>query len=54
MREIGIVISDRKPKRLSVEMQLHADWADALGCGAVCPYVPTTIERCKLLARSAG
>jgi hypothetical protein len=26
MREIGIDIADRKPKRLSVEMQLHADW----------------------------
>ena len=44
MREIGIDISDRKPKRLTVEMQLHADWAVTMGCGDVCPYVPTTVE----------
>jgi protein-tyrosine-phosphatase len=44
MREIGIDLSDRKPKRLSVEMQLHADWAVTMGCGDACPYVPTTVE----------
>lgn len=44
MREIGIDISDRKPKRLTVEMQLHADWAVTIGCGDVCPYVPTTVD----------
>lgn len=44
MREIGIDISKRKPTRLSVEMQLHADWAVTMGCGDVCPYVPTTVE----------
>jgi hypothetical protein len=25
-------------------LQLHADWAVTLGCGDVCPYVPTTVE----------
>jgi hypothetical protein len=25
-------------------MQLHADWAITLACGARCPYVPTTVE----------
>ena len=25
-------------------MQLHADWAITLACGAHCPYVPTTVE----------
>ena len=25
-------------------MQLHADWAITLACGATCPYVPTTVE----------
>jgi hypothetical protein len=25
-------------------MQLHADWAITLGCGGVCPYVPTVVE----------
>lgn len=44
MCEVGIDISDRKPKRLSVEMQLHADWAVTMGCGDVCPYVPTTVD----------
>jgi arsenate reductase len=44
MREIGIDLSGNKPKRLSVEMQLHADWAVTMGCGDVCPYVPTTVE----------
>jgi len=44
MREVGIDLSGRKPKRLSVEMQLHADWAITMGCGDVCPYVPTTVD----------
>ena len=44
MREIGIDLSGRRPKKLTVEMQLHADWAITLACGARCPYVPTTVE----------
>jgi arsenate reductase (thioredoxin) len=44
MREIGIDLSERRPKKLTVEMQLHADWAITLACGAQCPYVPTTVE----------
>ncbi len=44
MQEVGIDLSARKPKRLSVEMQLHADWAVTMGCGDVCPYVPTTVD----------
>jgi len=44
MQEIGIDISARKPKRLSVEMQLHADWAITMGCGDACPYVPTAVD----------
>jgi arsenate reductase len=44
MREIDIDLSGRRPKRLTVEMQLHADWAITLACGAQCPYVPTTVE----------
>lgn len=44
MRETGIDIAGRKPKRLTVEMQLHADWAITMGCGDVCPYVPTTVD----------
>jgi hypothetical protein len=44
MRELGIDISRNKPRRLSLEMQLHADWAVTMGCGEVCPYVPTTVD----------
>ncbi len=44
MRELDIDLSGRKPTRLSVEMQLHADWAVTMGCGDVCPYVPTTVD----------
>lgn len=43
MGEIGIDISDRRPKRLTVEMQLHADLAVTLGCGGHCPYVPSRV-----------
>jgi arsenate reductase (thioredoxin) len=44
MREVGIELSERRPKRLTLEMQLHADWAITLACGAKCPYVPSIVE----------
>jgi len=44
MAEVGIDLAGRRPKKLTVEMQLHADWAITLACGAQCPYVPTTVE----------
>ncbi len=44
MREVGIDISGRRPTRLTIEMQLHADWAITMGCGDACPYVPTVVE----------
>jgi protein-tyrosine-phosphatase len=44
MAEVGIDLADRRPTKLTVEMQLHADWAITLACGAQCPYVPTTVE----------
>jgi arsenate reductase len=44
MREVGVDISGRRPQRLTVEMQLHADWAVTLACGDACPYVPSTVE----------
>ena len=43
MREVGIEIADRTPKRLTVEMQQRADLAVTMGCGDACPYVPTTV-----------
>jgi arsenate reductase len=44
MQEIGIDLSGRRPKKLTLEMQLHADWAITLACGAKCPYVPSVVE----------
>ena len=44
MGEVGIDISGRRPKKLDLETQLHADWAITLGCGGACPYVPTKVE----------
>ena len=44
MKEVQIDLSDRRPKKLSVEMQLHADLAVTMGCGGRCPYVPTAVE----------
>jgi arsenate reductase (thioredoxin) len=40
MREVGIDIGARKPKKLSREMQLHADLAVTMGCGDACPFIP--------------
>jgi arsenate reductase len=44
MQEVGIDLSSRRPTKLTVEMQLHADWAITMGCGDACPYVPTRVE----------
>src|SRR5918999_5133910 len=44
MAEAGFDLSERRPKRLLLEMQLHADWAVTLACGASCPYVPAVVE----------
>jgi len=44
MREVGVDLSGRRPRKLTVEMQLHADWAVTMGCGDACPYVPTRVE----------
>jgi arsenate reductase len=44
MRELGVDLAGRRPRKLTVEMQLHADWAVTMGCGDACPYVPTRVE----------
>lgn len=44
MREVGIDIDGRRPKKLTLEMQLHADWAITMGCDDSCPYVPSAVE----------
>src|SRR5256884_4107520 len=36
MNEVGLDISDRRPKKLTREMQLHADLAVTMGCGDAC------------------
>ena len=49
MAEVGIDLSRKRPRKLVREMQLHADWAVTMGCGDVCPYVPTTVEAWDIL-----
>jgi arsenate reductase len=44
MREIGLDLSGRTPKKLTIEMQQHATWAVTMGCGDACPYVPSIVE----------
>jgi arsenate reductase (thioredoxin) len=44
MNEVGIDLGRLRPKSLTLEMQLHADWAITLACGARCPYVPSVVE----------
>ena len=45
MAELGIDISDKKPKRLSQEMVEKADKVIIMGCGEdVCPVVPKEIR----------
>lgn len=44
MREVDIDLSKRRPRKLLPEMQIHADWAVTLACGASCPYVPAAVE----------
>lgn len=44
MREVGIDIAGRRPQKLTLEMQLHTDWAVTMGCGDACPFVPSTVQ----------
>ena len=44
MREVGIDLAGRRPRKLTIELQRRADWAVTMGCGDVCPYVPTVVE----------
>ncbi|MGH3082941.1 MAG: low molecular weight phosphatase family protein [Gaiellaceae bacterium] len=44
MAERGFDLAGQRPKKVTVEMQLHADWAVAVGCEDTCPFVPTTLE----------
>jgi len=44
MREVGVELAAKRPKKIDLEMQLHADWAITLACGGTCPYVPGIVE----------
>lgn len=40
MRELGIDLSGRTPRRLTTEAAEHADVVVTMGCGDECPYIP--------------
>jgi arsenate reductase (thioredoxin) len=40
MRELGIDLSDRRPRKLTREMAERADVVVTMGCGDECPYIP--------------
>ena len=40
MRELGIDLSDRVPRRLTRELAEQADVVVTMGCGDECPYIP--------------
>ena len=42
MGELGVDLSERRPKALSDEMARRADVVVTMGCGDECPYVPGT------------
>lgn len=43
MRELGLDLSSRTPKRLTGEMAARADVVVTMGCGDECPYIPGKI-----------
>ncbi len=40
MREVGIDLADKKPRKLSTELAERADVVVTMGCGDACPYIP--------------
>jgi protein-tyrosine-phosphatase len=40
MRELGIDLADRVPRRLTRELAEQADVVVTMGCGDECPYIP--------------
>jgi arsenate reductase len=40
MRELGIELSDRRPRLLTRELAERADPIVTMGCGDRCPYIP--------------
>ena len=49
MKEIGIDITKRRPKSLTMKMVTEADVVVTMGCGAeVCPVIPKRAEEWKI------
>jgi arsenate reductase (thioredoxin) len=40
MRELGVDLSHRKPRRLTPELAGQADVVVTMGCGDECPFIP--------------
>jgi arsenate reductase (thioredoxin) len=40
MHELGVDVSDRKPRALDMELAQWADVVVTMGCGDQCPYIP--------------
>jgi arsenate reductase len=40
MNEVGIDLSDKRPRRLSLALAEQADVVVTMGCGDACPYIP--------------
>src|SRR6201999_4044903 len=40
MRELGVDLSDRRPRRLTRELAEQADIVVTMGCGDACPSIP--------------
>ncbi|HTB70220.1 MAG TPA: arsenate reductase ArsC [Solirubrobacteraceae bacterium] len=40
MRELGVDLAERKPRRLTRMLAEQADVVVTMGCGDACPYVP--------------
>ncbi len=54
MREVGIDLADRTPKRLTTDLAAQADLIVTMGCGDECPYVPGKVYVDWELADPAG
>lgn len=40
MREVGVDLGERKPRRLTLELAERADLVVTMGCGDACPAIP--------------
>lgn len=54
MREVGIDLADRTPKRLTTDLAARADLTVTMGCGDECPFVPGKVYVDWELADPAG